>query len=98
MDATCDRDNLRLLTIYNALPSPSGLHGDDAAAAELAWALRRPKAKFRARLRARLRPRAAVAVASTLPIAGDVVTRLAACTPSEYSRLQAFEAVGSSEL
>ena len=96
--AICNRDRLRLLTIYNALPSHSGVHGDDAKAAELAWGLRRPHKKFHARTRARLRRRSPVAAASTLPIAGDVVTRLAAFTPAEYSRLQAFEAVGSSEL
>ena len=96
--AISDRDDLRLLTIFNALPSPSGIHGDDAAAAELAWGLRRPKESFRARMRARLRRRPRTAAASTLPIGGDVVTRLAAFSPAEYSRLQAFDAVGSSEL
>lgn len=96
--AICNRDELRLLTIYNALPSPSGIHGGDAAAAELAWGLRRPKETFAARLRARFQRRGRTAAANTLPIAGDVVSRLADFTPAEYSRLQAFEAVGSSEL
>lgn len=96
--AICNRDDLRLLTIFNALPSPSGIRGDDAEAAELAWGLRRPKERISARMRARLRRRSRSSVASTLPIAGDVVTRLAAFTPAEYSRLQAFDAVGSREL
>ncbi|MET0713717.1 MAG: hypothetical protein ABWY57_02290 [Mycetocola sp.] len=96
--AICNRDSLRLLTIYNALPSPSGIRGDDAEAAELAWGLRRPRETFRSRMRARFNRRPRAAVANTLPIAGDVVTRLAAFTPAEYARLQAFEAVGSSEL
>ncbi len=96
--AICNRDRLRLLTIYNALPSPSGIRGDDAEAAELAWGLRKPQAAFRSRLRARFRRRPRATGASTLPIAGDVVTRLAAFTPAEYSRLHAFDAVGSSEL
>ncbi|GAA1117970.1 hypothetical protein [Arthrobacter flavus] len=96
--AICNRDGLRLLTIYNALPSPSGIRGDDANAAELAWGLRRPPETFWSRMRARVRRRPRTAVASTLPIAGDIVTRLAAFMPGEYSRLQAFDAVGSSEL
>lgn len=93
------RDDLRLLTIFNALPSPSGVQGVDAEEAELAWGLRRPEEKLFARIRSRLRRRPrADADMSTLRIAGDVVTRLAAFTPSEYSRLQAFDAVGSGDL
>lgn len=96
--AICNRDDLRLLTIFNALPSPSGIRGNDAEAAEFAWGLCRPKESFRGRMRNRLRRQSRSSVANTLPIAGDVVTRLAAFTPAEYSRLQAFDAVGSREL
>lgn len=98
--AICSRDNLRLLTIYNALPSPSGVLGEEAAAAELAWGLTRPKPAFGARMRARLRRlrRSTTNESGTLPIAGDIVTRLAAFTPAQYSRLQAFDAVGSEAL
>lgn len=96
--AICERDSLRLLTIYNALPTPSGIHGEDAAAAELAWGLRRPKQRFRDRIRARFQNSSRSPGVTTLPIGGDVVARLAAFTPADYSRLQAFEAVGSSEL
>ncbi|MFZ3452515.1 hypothetical protein [Arthrobacter sp. 7Tela_A1] len=99
--AICSRDKLRLLTIYNALPSPSGVLGDGAAAAELAWGLRRPPETIRSKLRGRRRRGrvpGATAASSTLPIGGDVVARLAGFTPAEYSRLQAFDAVGSAEL
>lgn len=98
--AICGRDNLRLLTIDNALPSPSGVLSAEAEDIEVAWGLRRPKESFRAWWGSGLRiwPRRAGVRSSTLPIAGDVVARLAAFTPSEYSRLQAFDAVGSGEL
>lgn len=98
--AICGRDNLRLLTIFNALPTPSGVLGKEAAAAETAWGLHRPEETFLVRWGERLRRRSREAAmqSSTIPIAGDVVTRLAAFTPAEYSRLQAFDAVGSGEL
>ena len=98
--AICSRDGLRLLTVFNALPSPSGVLGEAAVAAELAWGLRRPKPAFRTRMRTRLRSRrpSRRSRTDTLPIAGDIVSRLAAFTPAEYSRLQAFDAVGSEEL
>ena len=98
--AICSRDGLRLLTVHNALPSPSGVLGDAAVEAELAWGLRRPKPGLGARIRTCLHrlKRAPGDEANTLPLAGDIVTRLAAFTPSEYSRLQAFDAVGSEAL
>lgn len=96
--AICARDGLRMLTIYNALPSPSGIRGHNAEVVERAWGLRPPPETLQSRMRARFQRRKRSAHTAVLPIAGDVVTRLAAFTPAEYSRLQAFEAVGSREL
>ena len=98
--AICNRDGLRLLTVHNALPSPSGVLGDAAVEAELAWGLRRPKPGSGDRIRTRIRRwmRSSGDEPNTLPLAGDIVTRLAAFTPAEYCRLQAFDAVGSEAL
>lgn len=109
--AISERDGLRLLTIFNALSAPATpdlatdvqpardvAATESAEAVEIAWGLRRPKRGAVAQLLARLRPLKKTATASTLPIGGDVVDRLADFTPSQYSRLKAFEAVQSKHL
>lgn len=109
--AISERDGLRLLTIFNALSAPAApddnvgastaataTGAESSQAVEIAWGLRRPKRHAFAQILARLRPLKKTATASTLPIGGDVVDRLADFTPSQYSRLKAFEAVQSNHL
>lgn len=103
--AICERDQLRLLTIFNALPAPTAGSGTGAthpasngASPQIAWGLRRPPQSGWARLIARMRPLTRSATTSTLPIGGDIVDRLSSFTPSQYSRLKAFEAVESKHL
>ena len=109
--AISERDGLRLLTIFNALSAPAASEEDESSerakqsrsetqteTTEIAWGLRRPRRSAWVQLRARMRPLKKSATASTLPIGGDVVDRLANFTPSQYSRLKAFEAVESKHL
>lgn len=106
-----ERDGTRLLTIFNALPIPAiaadGVSDADrkrqsrkvrTQAIEMAWGLRKPERSAWEQFFARIRPLKKSKFASTLPIGGDVVDRLAAFTPSQYARLTTFEAVESRQL
>lgn len=107
-----ERDGTRLLTIFNALSASPTAEDDDSYASkqrrkkkaakgkaiEIAWGLRKPERGFWAQLFARIRPLKKSKAASTLPIGGDVVDRLADFTPSQYARLKTFEAVESEQL
>lgn len=110
--ATSERDGLRLLTLFQALSASAteqdtgGMAQSSAERAakqaawdaEVAWGLRRPPRSALAQLFTHTRRLKRSATTSTLPIGGDVVSRLASFTPSQYSRLRSFEAVTSGKL